>query len=570
MSGNNSSKLLENKLKALSCLTIPRPFTGQTGNVLRSMLYKSPGAKTETSPRIEEFRNSSLSSPLVKASAHSAFDKVVPGAPRPGHDDASFYHQHNARYISPQPHMSGLQRVESQRISNMAIANRQATSSDLRARQDHRMTTSPDIKSTATLGKDEPLDLQIKRPLEDPNVMSSRPSSVESNTNSRESLSPLHQNDIGHRIIPRKTYLPDRHQAAGMAVDISPPAGSVAGRLTLEAALRTPRYLPSTPHLGDLRNPMHWAYAAYYQQYGGGGPYGPFYSSRQLSTAVPGDLYQQQSYPNSNASRYAPSKRDLPNHIDTSTSESYRSKNIPKSSGINASPSSPSPSSPSHSDERAATPPPDATTTDTSLPDTPPPHSPAYLTEHLNTIRTTTSSRHQHHHRPAARQPILGLEYVQNGNDVSRVNEIGSMKGDAEEDTAEEAEDRQGVAPEGEDRYEDDLEDLDEEHMMETTHDDEENMQSLQIDANATLSSMDEQDTNLGNETNTRATSKPPQPKKYKCDVCFKGFSRSNTLVTHKVSTFITCDVNLYYSWIIRYMCTTGLLVKLKHYGSER
>ena len=144
------------------------------------------------------------------------------------------------------------------------------------------------------------------------------------------------------------------------------------------------------------------------------------------------------------------------------------------------------------------------------------------------------------------------------------------MKGDAEEDTAEEAEDRQGVAPEGEDRYEDDLEDLDEEHMMETTHDDEENMQSLQIDANATLSSMDEQDTNLGNETNTRATSKPPQPKKYKCDVCFKGFSRSNTLVTHKVSTFITCDVNLYYSWIIRYMCTTGLLVKLKHYGSER
>ena len=32
---------------------------------------------------------------------------------------------------------------------------------------------------------------------------------------------------------------------------------------------------------------------------------------------------------------------------------------------------------------------------------------------------------------------------------------------------------------------------------------------------------------------------KPPPVKKYKCDVCGKAFSRSNTLVTHKVSTFL-------------------------------
>ena len=36
----------------------------------------------------------------------------------------------------------------------------------------------------------------------------------------------------------------------------------------------------------------------------------------------------------------------------------------------------------------------------------------------------------------------------------------------------------------------------------------------------------------------TRDPSKPPPVKKYKCDVCGKAFSRSNTLVTHKVSTF--------------------------------
>ena len=32
-----------------------------------------------------------------------------------------------------------------------------------------------------------------------------------------------------------------------------------------------------------------------------------------------------------------------------------------------------------------------------------------------------------------------------------------------------------------------------------------------------------------------RDPSKPPAFKKYKCDVCGKAFSRSNTLVTHKV-----------------------------------
>ena len=33
---------------------------------------------------------------------------------------------------------------------------------------------------------------------------------------------------------------------------------------------------------------------------------------------------------------------------------------------------------------------------------------------------------------------------------------------------------------------------------------------------------------------------KPPPVKKYKCDVCGKAFSRSNTLVTHKVGICFT------------------------------
>ena len=37
-----------------------------------------------------------------------------------------------------------------------------------------------------------------------------------------------------------------------------------------------------------------------------------------------------------------------------------------------------------------------------------------------------------------------------------------------------------------------------------------------------------------------RDASKPPQAKKYKCDICSKAFSRSNTLVTHKVCVLIS------------------------------
>ena len=49
---------------------------------------------------------------------------------------------------------------------------------------------------------------------------------------------------------------------------------------------------------------------------------------------------------------------------------------------------------------------------------------------------------------------------------------------------------------------------------------------------------------------------KPPPVKKYKCDVCGKAFSRSNTLVTHKVNTNFIAKFLIYYysldcSWLV-------------------
>lgn len=41
------------------------------------------------------------------------------------------------------------------------------------------------------------------------------------------------------------------------------------------------------------------------------------------------------------------------------------------------------------------------------------------------------------------------------------------------------------------------------------------------------------------NENSTKLTTKQSTIKKYKCDVCQKTFSRSNTLITHKVGLFI-------------------------------
>ena len=43
-----------------------------------------------------------------------------------------------------------------------------------------------------------------------------------------------------------------------------------------------------------------------------------------------------------------------------------------------------------------------------------------------------------------------------------------------------------------------------------------------------------------------RDPTKPPALKKYKCDICGKAFSRSNTLVTHKVSKIIAPDRDLH------------------------
>ncbi|XP_033099478.1 zinc finger protein 251-like isoform X2 [Anneissia japonica] len=119
-----------------------------------------------------------------------------------------------------------------------------------------------------------------------------------------------------------------------------------------------------------------------------------------------------------------------------------------------------------------------------------------FLKQHLVSIRGSMYFGHQGHKRQA-RAPVPGLEYIQNGNDTklrdmieSECNETGSeeSEGSIKTECQVTPQDAEGAV------------------------------------VGNTLTANDEDATD----------NKTQQLKKYMCDVCGKGFSRSNTLVTHK------------------------------------
>ncbi|XP_072030325.1 LOW QUALITY PROTEIN: uncharacterized protein [Amphiura filiformis] len=497
--------------KTLPCLTIPKPFHDQTSNVLRSMLYrgpKSPERKlNDMNDESAHAVNPRSSHPLT-ASAHSAFDKVVPGLPRSRHSPSdstpSQTHHSSSRLFQQlrrreQPHMM----MRHSDSFKDVMSFRQRGEDILKA---ELASIRPETSITRNTSTDEPLNLKINR-----HDDSSRPNSVESTTsNSMDSVSPL-ANESDH--IPKKKYFLDR-QSFQIASDRNSP---VHNNINL-FAIRTPRYTPSLPPLGpDPRSHLNWAFAAYYQQpcapYGG--PYSSFYSRVNRRHDIPEDMrmLQHQTF-----------------HSYTSHNNSSLKKDISDSkSGKSSSPiNSPPPPSEDNNDNQPLKSPKldklDATDPDRSLLK---PEYREYLSSISKNIRTGTHHPQSDTTRPLARQPILGLEYIQNGTDIKVMDVDGADCPEEDEGDTEEQE------AEGDQQK-------NMEHDNDATGQDHEDEEDFFNDVNGNVGhivgapeTVDRQ-TLISPPALAATTVKLPQPKKYKCDICFKGFSRSNTLVTHK------------------------------------
>lgn len=502
------------KSKLMPCLTIPKPFQDHSGNVLRSMLYKGPSL-----PRNDELAtapethivNPSRTAPL-KASAHSAFDKVLPGGvsartkcPRVS---PTLAHQHN-----PTVRISHLSQLQLDKVRGHSVMLRQESlDAELQASFRHReesalrttglvnsRSTEMDItdKATSQQISDEPLNLKVKRHEED----TSRPHSTESSTHSRDSLSPT---DADY--IPKKKYIIDRndYQFDSNHSD-SPPLASNA-----VFALRTPRYTPTVSSLGPAvpQNHINWAYAAYYHQAQYAGHYGAFYPHR-YTTLPPNDIHMlHQSFRPFNTTPLSTSHKTDISEVSPGNISSVSDNSSPKSP-LEETSEKPSMES-SKSDNL------DASETTTQLP-----KYREYLVEHLKNIRSNIFQHQQPATaRPVARQPVLGLEYIQNGTDVKIDGEIDDCPDDMEEDVDGAKDTKKG----------EDVDNLQE--LIDSDRGQDKQGQNLSTKVSG-VSGMEERQKLPG--PLPTANVKTPQPKKYKCDICFKGFSRSNTLVTHKV-----------------------------------
>ena len=502
------------KPKIMPCLTIPKPFQDHSGNVLRSMLYKGPSLpkndELTTAPETH-IVNPSRTAPL-KASAHSAFDKVLPGGisartkcPRVS---PTLAHQHN-----PTVRISHLSQLQLDKFRGHPVMLRQESldaelPTSFRQRGENALRgtglvnprfTEMDITDKATFQQisDEPLNLKVKRPEED----TSRPHSTESSTHSRDSLSP---NDADY--IPKKKYILDRHdyQFDSNHPD-SPPLASNA-----VFALRTPRYTPTVSSLGSAvpQNHINWAYATYYHQAQYAGHYGAFYPHRY--TAIPpNDIHMlHQSFRPFNTTPISTSH-------NTDISEG-RPGDISSLSN-NSSPKSPlEETSNKPSIESSKSDNPDAGETPTQKP-----KYREYLVEHLKNIRSNIFHHQQSATaRPIARQPVLGLEYIQNGTDIKVDGDMEECPDDIEE----------GVDGDKDIKKGEEIDNVQELNDSDKGRDKQE--QHLSAKASGVSGMEVRQKLSVPLPT---ANVKTPQPKKYKCDICFKGFSRSNTLVTHKV-----------------------------------
>ncbi|XP_038052588.1 zinc finger protein 239-like [Patiria miniata] len=132
------------------------------------------------------------------------------------------------------------------------------------------------------------------------------------------------------------------------------------------------------------------------------------------------------------------------------------------------------------------------------------PNSDRFVFNHTHLSRRSKNQGHVLKH--SARQPILGLEYIQNTPNS-----------------------RDSKSPDGESS-----------HLLESQ--DQEADGCMQLDQAVNCSS-EQQHTGYsstettsvsGGKSSPSKVDKPSQYKKYICDICGKGFSRSNTLVTHK------------------------------------
>nr|XP_054749941.1 zinc finger protein 768-like isoform X1 [Lytechinus pictus] len=114
------------------------------------------------------------------------------------------------------------------------------------------------------------------------------------------------------------------------------------------------------------------------------------------------------------------------------------------------------------------------------------------------------------------RQPILGVEYIQNGIDNELHHDADSIQ-DSEQ---------QFLLQDSEEQY------LLQDGLNPISEGDKKTDSESNMDDRAILPLIPKY---TGETKGRRANSaKTPQPRKYICDVCGKGFSRSNTLVTHK------------------------------------
>ncbi len=126
-----------------------------------------------------------------------------------------------------------------------------------------------------------------------------------------------------------------------------------------------------------------------------------------------------------------------------------------------------------------------------------------FPSQHGNFLRSSEHPKERALSKRSARQPILGLEYIQNNPDCHD-------QADLSNDEAVTDQPDPFLSPHDETKIDD--------------------------VGQSPPSYQHTSDININSEeTSDQLDLKPPQHKKYICDVCGKGFSRSNTLVTHKV-----------------------------------
>ncbi|XP_071804478.1 uncharacterized protein [Asterias amurensis] len=122
-----------------------------------------------------------------------------------------------------------------------------------------------------------------------------------------------------------------------------------------------------------------------------------------------------------------------------------------------------------------------------------------FLSQHGNFLRSSEHPKERVLSKRSARQPILGLEYIQNNPDCQDRHELSNDEAVTEEN--------------------DPFLSHDESKLDDVVQSPPSYQQTSDINTEETSDQLD---------------LKPTQHKKYICDVCGKGFSRSNTLVTHK------------------------------------